>query len=74
MIEVNKINGKRVLVNPDLIRYIESTPDTVLTFTDGERVMVQDKPDELVKKIIRYRQECGQPSIKESSDVRGVTK
>ena len=31
MIEVTKINGVKVLVNPDLIELVEETPDTVLT-------------------------------------------
>jgi len=63
MIEVSKVNGKPVLVNPDLIRFIEATPDTVLTFTDGERLMVRDKPDEIVQKIIRFRRSCALPAI-----------
>ena len=35
MIEVTKINGVKVLVNPDLIELVEETPDTVLTLTTG---------------------------------------
>lgn len=55
MIELSKINGLTVLVNPDLIRFIESAPDTVLTFTDGEKLMVREQPSEIVEKIVRYR-------------------
>jgi flagellar protein FlbD len=63
MIEVSKINGKPVFVNPDLIRFIEATPDTVLTFTDGERMMVQDEPKVIIEKIIRFRRSCALPGI-----------
>lgn len=63
MIEVSKINGKPVFVNPDLIRFIESTPDTVLTFTDGDRMMVRDEPKEILEKIVRFRRTCGMPTI-----------
>lgn len=63
MIELSKINGKPLVVNPDLIRYIESTPDTVLTFTDGERLIVREPPDEIIKKIIVFRKSCGFPSV-----------
>lgn len=56
MIELNKLNGQHFLVNPDLIRYIESTPDTVLTFVDGEKLVVLDKPNEIVSKIVQFRQ------------------
>ncbi len=58
MIELSKLNGAAVLVNPDLIRFIESTPDTVLTFTDGEKIMVREKPNDIVEKIVRFRRRC----------------
>jgi flagellar protein FlbD len=70
MIELSKINGKPVLVNPDLIRFIESTPDTVLTFTDGERMMVLDEPSKIVDKIIRFRRSCALPAITSASIVK----
>ena len=35
MVEVTKINGVKVLVNPDLIELVEETPDTVISFTTG---------------------------------------
>jgi flagellar protein FlbD len=58
MIELNKINGATIFVNPDLIRVIEITPDTVLTFTDGEKIMVRDRPQEIIEKIVLYRRRC----------------
>lgn len=63
MIELNKLNGLRFLVNPDLIRYIEATPDTVLTFVDGEKLVVLDKPDEIVAKVIQFRRSILLPRI-----------
>lgn len=66
MIELKKLNGKDVLVNPDLIRFIESTPDTVLTFTDGETMMIREKPQEVVEKIVHFRRRFQLPEIKES--------
>ena len=41
MIEVTKINGVKVLVNPDLIELVEETPDTVLTLTTGKKIIVK---------------------------------
>ena len=65
MIELIKINGTKVLVNPDLIRFIESTPDTILIFTDGETLMVREKLQEILNKIVNYRRRCIFPVIKE---------
>lgn len=58
MIEVKKLNGSTLLVNPDLIRTVESSPDTVLTFVDGQKLMVKDKPTEVVAKIVDFRRSC----------------
>ncbi len=65
MIELSRINGKPLLVNPDLIRFIESAPDTILIFTDGERLMVREAPGEIVKKIVVYRRSLVSDLVKE---------
>ncbi len=65
MIEVKRLNGTAILVNPDLIRFIESTPDTVLTFVDGETMMVRERPQEIVEKIVIYRRNCSPTISKE---------
>ena len=55
MIELAKLNGDIVVVNSDMIEFIESTPDTMLTLTTGRKIMVRDTVDEVVKKVIKYR-------------------
>lgn len=55
MIQLSKLNRDQVFVNPDLIRWIENRPDTVITFTDGHQLMVREKPDEIVQKIVQLR-------------------
>ena len=67
MIELTKLNGAPVLVNPDLIRTVEATPDTVLKFIDGDSLIVREKPREVSAKVVRYKQECGISAVKESS-------
>ncbi|MEW6202398.1 MAG: flagellar FlbD family protein [bacterium] len=55
MIELAKLNGDIVVVNSDMIEFIESTPDTMLTLTTGRKIMVRDTVDEVIKKVIKYR-------------------
>ena len=64
MIELKKLNGKLVYVNPDLIRFIEATPDIVLTFIDGERLMVLNDSREIIDKIIEFKRICAVPQVK----------
>ena len=57
MIELNKINGSTVLVNCDLIEYVEETPDTVVTLTTGRKLIVKDSRQEIKNLVKCYKQE-----------------
>ena len=57
MIEVKKINGVRVLVNPDLIELVEETPDTVLTLTTGKKIIVKESRQEIKNLLKLYRKD-----------------
>ena len=57
VIEVTKINGVRVLVNPDLIELVEETPDTVLTLTTGKKIIVKESRQEIKNLVILYRKD-----------------
>ncbi len=56
MIKLTRLDGERFILNADLIRYIESRPDTFVTLTTGERVVVTETMDEVVELAIRYQQ------------------
>ena len=57
MIELNKINGNTVLVNCDLIEYVEETPDTVVTLTTGRKLIVKESRQEIKNLVKCYKQE-----------------
>ena len=54
MIALTKLNGKRFVVNAEHIRYVENTPDTMITLSTGDRVMVQESIEEVVRRAIEY--------------------
>ena len=54
MIGLTRLNGQRFVLNADLIRTVESTPDTVITLTSGEHIVVRDGLDEVVARVIEY--------------------
>ncbi len=47
MIEVTKINGSKLLVNTNLIETVEETPDTVITLTDGKKIIIKESRHEV---------------------------
>jgi flagellar protein FlbD len=52
MIEVTKLNGSKLLVNTSLIETVEETPDTVLTLTDGKKIIVKESRHE-IKNLVK---------------------
>jgi len=57
MIKVKKINGRDLIINAELIEFIEKTPDTIISMTTGKKIIVKDTSEELIKKVIEYRRE-----------------
>ena len=57
MIEVTRINGSKVLINPDLIEIVEETPDTVVAFTTGRKLSIKEGRQEIKNLVKSYRKE-----------------
>ena len=57
MVEVTKINGAKVLINPDLMELVEETPDTVITFTTGRKIIVKESRQEVKNLVKLYRKD-----------------
>jgi flagellar protein FlbD len=55
MILLTKINGQQIVLNCDLIECIEETPDTVITLTNNDKVIVRDRMVEIIDMVVRYR-------------------
>ena len=55
MVRLTRINHQSIILNSDLVEHMESTPDTVITLTSGQKMVVLETPDEIVKQIIEFR-------------------
>jgi flagellar protein FlbD len=55
MIEVTRLNGHPMIVNSDLIKLCEASPDTMLTLVHGEKLIVRESCSEIVEKVLDYR-------------------
>jgi flagellar protein FlbD len=54
MIALTRLNNQAFVVNADLIKFIESTPDTMITLTTGDRLIVQESAVDVIRKVIDY--------------------
>lgn len=55
MIKLTQLNGEAFILNAELIRYVEQRPDTFITLTCGDRVVVRESMDEVLKRAIEYQ-------------------
>ncbi|HEX4278858.1 MAG TPA: flagellar FlbD family protein [Bryobacteraceae bacterium] len=55
MIHVTRLNQSSIVLNCDLIEHIESTPDTVITLTNNQKLTVLETAEEIVELIRLYR-------------------
>jgi flagellar protein FlbD len=55
MIELTRLNGQKLFVNCDLLKYAEASPDTVLTLLTGEKIVVRESCAEVVEKAMIFR-------------------
>lgn len=55
MIHLTRINHRPMVVNAELIEHVETTPDTVVSMTTGEKFVVIESADEVVNRVISYR-------------------
>jgi len=57
MIQLTRLNGNQVVVNSDLIEFIEETPDTVITLTTNDKLVVRERMADIVSKVVSYRRQ-----------------
>lgn len=57
MIEVTRLNGKKLTVNAEIIERVEENPDTVVTLTTGNKVIVTESREEIRELVIAYKRE-----------------
>lgn len=57
MITLTKLNDQEIVVNVDLIKFIEATPDTLLTLSTGDKLPVRESVEDVVAKVIAFKRQ-----------------
>jgi flagellar protein FlbD len=63
MIHVTRLNHTPVVLNCDLIEEIEATPDTVISMTTGQKIMVLESTEEVIERVRSFRQSILAPQV-----------
>jgi flagellar protein FlbD len=61
MIQLTRLNGQAFVINAEKIRYIESTPDTIVCCDTGEKMMVKETLQEVARRAIDYARVIRRP-------------
>ena len=55
MIHLTRLNHISLVLNADLIEFIEVTPDTVISLTTGQKLVVLESAEEVVRRVVEFR-------------------
>ena len=58
MIKVTRLNDQLLVINVDLIEFVEESPDTIITLTTGKKVMVKEDSETIIDKVTAFKQAC----------------
>jgi uncharacterized protein YlzI (FlbEa/FlbD family) len=55
LVHLTRLNGNSLVVNSDLIKFAEASPDTMLTLINGEKLIVREGLSDVVERVLAYR-------------------
>jgi flagellar protein FlbD len=58
MIPITRLDGQAVYVNADLIMFLESSPETILTLENGKKVTVKESIPQVIDEIVKFKARC----------------
>lgn len=67
MILLTKLDQQKILINLETVKYVESVPDTIIFFTNGDSVMVLESMDAISQAVLNYQAEVFKKSKPEGA-------
>jgi flagellar protein FlbD len=55
MIRVNRLNGSALVINADLIEFVEAIPETIVCLTTGKKIMVKETIDDIINQVAQFK-------------------
>ncbi len=55
MIHLTRLNRLSMVLNAELIESIEETPDTLISLTTGQKLVVLESAEEVIRRVVEYR-------------------
>lgn len=58
MIKVTRINDAPLVINADLIEFVEASPETIICLTTGKKIMVKQTIDEIIDRVAEFKRKA----------------
>ncbi len=72
MITVTRLNDSKLVINSDLIEFVEAIPDTIISLTTGKKIMVKESTDTIIQLVAEFRKKIDSIRIN-NSDTQAVS-
>ncbi len=73
MIRLTRINNVPLVLNSDLIEHVEVTPDTIISLTSGQKFVVLESSEEVIRRVVEFRREIGECFYRQQAPVEPET-
>jgi len=71
MIKVTRLNGNELVINADLIEFVEALPDTIISLVTGKKIMIKESIDIVIARVAEFKRlSSGRSTPKEADPVR----
>ena len=55
MIKVTRLNGSELVINADLIEFVEAIPDTIVSLVTGKKIMIKETTDDVIRRVAEFK-------------------
>ena len=55
MIQLTRLNNHPLVVNSDLIKFVEQAPDTVITLVNGDKIVDRESAQDVLERVVQFR-------------------
>tara|TARA_B100000029_G_scaffold288685_1_gene282459 strand:+ start:597 stop:800 length:204 start_codon:yes stop_codon:yes gene_type:complete len=61
MIKLTRLNNSKLVINAEMIEFVEAIPDTIVSLVSGKKIMVTESVDQVVEQVVEFKKSCNQP-------------
>ncbi len=63
MIRVTRLNGSELVINADLIEFVEAIPDTIVSLVTGKKIMIKESTGDVIRKVAEFKRLSSGPTV-----------